>query len=110
MAERARAFHLRRLIALMGGELQLESEVGKGSTFSFGLHWKRAKKEEAQVPEEWASTNCLPAESVTTTRRPGANYSLADPPLAVETVARIGGRAVALYEKSAEEGRPTRWR
>jgi len=98
-----------RLIALMGGELQLESEVGKGSTFSFGLHWKRAKKEEARYREEWGQHK-LPAGRILVTDDREAGRDLIrwlTRRWAVETVtAGSVEEAVALYEKSAEEGRP----
>jgi two-component system sensor histidine kinase/response regulator len=55
-----------RLIDLMGGRLQLESEVSKGSTFFFELNWKRAKDHEDQHQQELAQQK-LPSARILVT-------------------------------------------
>lgn len=43
-----------RLVHMMGGSIRLESEPGKGSTFSFTLHLKWAEEEKQEVASEKA--------------------------------------------------------
>ena len=98
-----------RLIELMGGKLQLESEVGKGSTFSFELQWRRANEAEAKCRLELEQRKLPPARILVTdnqeagrelvcwlTRRWG---------LETDTASSVQ-EALSLYAKSVEEGRP----
>ena len=98
-----------RLIELMGGKLQLESEVGKGSTFFFELHWKRAKEAEAKRRRELEQKK-LPAARILV-----ADDREAGRELVCWLTSRWGlesdaassvQEAVSLYAKSVEEDRP----
>ena len=44
----------KQLVELMGGKMEVESEKGKGSTFSFSVWVGACEKDEAAVPEEEA--------------------------------------------------------
>jgi PAS domain S-box-containing protein len=98
-----------RLIELMGGKLHLESEAGKGSTFFFELHWKRAKEEGRNRTQE------LQQQKLSSARILVADDRLAVRELVSWLTSRWGlethtaasvEEAAALYKKSAEEGRP----
>jgi two-component system sensor histidine kinase/response regulator len=98
-----------RLIALMGGELQLESEVGKGSTFFFELQWKRAEERESKSRQKLEQRK-LPAARILVTDDREAGRELvcwltSRWGLEADTAGTME-KAAALYAKSVEEGRP----
>jgi len=98
-----------RLIELMGGKLQVESEVGRGSTFFFELRWNRAKAEEAKRSQELEQQRLPPARILVT------DDTEAGRELVCWLTSRWGleadaagslEEAAALYAKSVEQGRP----
>ena len=98
-----------RLIELMGGRLQLDSEAGKGSTFFFELQWKRRKNQAGKHRQELEEQK-LPAARILVTddRQAGRELVcwLANRwGLQTDTAASVE-EAAALYTKSVEEGRP----
>jgi PAS domain S-box-containing protein len=97
-----------RLLALMGAELQLESEVGKGSTFSFELRWRRAKKEETRHREGLGQHKLPVARILVADREAGRELiRWLTSRWTVEAVtAGSVEEAAALYARSAKEGRP----
>jgi len=98
-----------RLIAMMGGKLQVLSEVGKGSSFFFTLRSKRAKEAEAKCRKEQEFRK-LPASRILVTddREPGRRLvSWLTSRWGLECVtAASAEEAAGLYAKSVEAGRP----
>jgi two-component system sensor histidine kinase/response regulator len=98
-----------RLIELMGGNLQLESEAGKGSTFFFELHWKRAKDQEVNHRQELEKQKLPPARILVTDDREAGRelvrWLTGRWGLQADTASSVEA-AATLYAKSVEEGRP----
>jgi PAS domain S-box-containing protein len=98
-----------RLIELMGGKLQLESEVGRGSTFFFELHWKRGKEAEAKCRQELQQKKLPPARILVTDDEEAGRELVCwlTSRWGLETDAASSvQQAISLYTKSVEEGRP----
>ena len=98
-----------RLIELMGGKLQLESEVGKGSTFFFELTWVRAKEAEVKHRAEMAQQK-LPAARILVSDDAQAGRDLVcwltnRWGLETDTACSVE-EATSLYAKSLAAGRP----
>jgi PAS domain S-box-containing protein len=72
-----------RLISLMGGALQLVSEVGRGSTFFFVVRFQRAAEEEVQRPDE-------AVRDITGILRPGDRGSRRGPRVPQPAAPRMG--------------------
>jgi len=98
-----------RLIELMGGKLQLESGVGRGSTFFFELRWNRAKAEEAKHRQELEQQKLPPARILVTDHAAAGRELICWLTnrwgLVTDTAGSLE-EAAALYAKSVEEGRP----
>jgi PAS domain S-box-containing protein len=98
-----------RLIGLMGGKLQLESEVGRGSTFSFQLQWNRAN-EQADKQQREVEQHNLPSARILVTDDCEAGRELVcwltkRWGLETDTASSVE-EAAALYAKSVAEGKP----
>jgi PAS domain S-box-containing protein len=57
-----------RLVAMMGGEIQLESELGRGSTFSFRLEFPVAPEAETSIPAAPGEQRALVVDDNATAR------------------------------------------
>jgi len=100
-----------RLLAMMGGQLQVRSEIGRGSTFSFVLRCKRAIEKEVEARcalEEQESK--FSADRILVVDDCGAARDLISWlagrwGLRVDTAATVK-EALAFYMKSVEDGFP----
>ena len=97
-----------RLVQLMGGKLWLESEVGKGSTFLFTVHfpWQKSPADKA-APVESAHLIDLPVLIVDDN---ATNCRILEEILSkwamTPTLARNGPDALAILEGALKAGRP----
>lgn len=76
-----------RLVALMGGSISLESEVGKGSDFGFELDFERSSADEVQTATELKTS---PARTIRSLKVLLAEDSPTNQTLAIAILAKSG--------------------
>ena len=95
----------KNLVEMMGGTIRVDSEVGKGSTFSFpcACHWPRNSLPNSRVPSRCPTTACGPLRILLVEDNPAnqklATYILQDRGHRVE-IAGDGQEAVWLTEQN----------
>ena len=80
-----------RLVNLMGGSIQLASEVGKGSSFSFDLNFERSNESEVQDQKQ---SQAMPITALRPLRILLAEDSTTNQTLAVAILGKSGHQAV----------------
>jgi signal transduction histidine kinase/CheY-like chemotaxis protein len=89
----------RRLAELMGGDVEVDSTPGLGSTFSFTVTLKKGSKESVSPPPDTAD-----AETVIRQRHAGCHVLVADDEPINREVAQLQLEAVGLVVDTAQDG------